>query len=208
MYKRLVLFAAAALVSGHALADMNYNYVQGSVIGSEIRGGGDSNSGNGFGLNGSAALGGTNLIFFFDVNRTKYTETGASIKFTPTDFGVGYHAPISDTVDFIGGVSYERFKLGASASGVGSGSTTEKGWGLGVGLRGMIGDKMQWDGGIKYRDVGDLQGILGISVGGRYYFTPAFAVGLELSANKYDKDVFGFSLKENKALLSARFEFQ
>lgn len=208
MHKRLGLLAAAALAcGGQAMADgFNYNYIQGDIVGSEIRGSGDSTSGEGFGINGSAELG-PGWTAFFGIERTRYSETGATLKFTPVTIGVGFHAPISPTVDVVAGASFERVKLNAALSGFGSGSTSENGWGLGAGLRGMVGEKVQWGGDIKYRDVGDLKGILAISVGGRYYFTPVFGVGLELSTDRYDKDALGTTLKENKAVLSFRYEF-
>jgi hypothetical protein len=109
----MVLFAAAALAfGGQAMADgFNYNYIQGDVISSELRGGGSSTSGDGLGAGASVELG-SSWTTFFGVERTKYSEAGETIKFTPTSVGIGFHAPLASTLDFVGTASYERVRQG------------------------------------------------------------------------------------------------
>jgi Outer membrane protein beta-barrel domain len=206
MHKRFIFSAAAALLlGGSALADgMSYNYIQADVIGSQLRGGGDHSNGSGFGLNGSVEFGST-AIGFVDVGTTKYSESGADLRFTPISLGVGAHIPLGGMTDFVGTASYERVKTKASLAGVGSVNASYSGWGLGAGLRGLAGDRFDWTAGLKYRHVSDIKSIFGFSVGGHYYFTPNFAVGLDLTTQKYDKNTL--DVKENIASLGFRYDF-
>ena len=186
MYKRLVLLSAIAALGlgGQALAEgISYSYVEGDYVHSKLKGYGDSISGDGFKFSGSAGFG-MNWLGFLDIGSSKYSESGSSLKFTPTAIGLGFHTALGESADFSAGASYDRVKVSFS----GLGNQTESGWGLRAALRGMAGEKVEWSVGLKYRDVGDLKSIFGVSVGGRYYFTPAFAVGLDLSSDKYDKD--------------------
>jgi hypothetical protein len=64
---------------------------------------------------------------------------------------------------------------------------------------------VEWGAGLRYRDVGDVGSIVGVTVGGRYYFTPAFAFGLDVSSDKYDED--SFDLTERIAALTFRYNF-
>jgi Outer membrane protein beta-barrel domain len=207
MKKGLMLLPAIAALgfAGQALAEgISYSYVEGDYLSSRLKDSGDHLSGDGFRFEGSAALG-TNWLAFVEIGRTKYTESGDSLKFTPTGIGVGYHTALGGTVDFVGKASYDRVKLHIGLGGIGSGSTTESGWGLSAGLRGMVGEKVEWSSALKYRDVGDLQSIVSFSIGGRYYFTPAFGVGLDLSSQKYDKDVL--DVTEQVAAITFRYNF-
>ena len=208
MHKRnQVIFSAAAalLLGGQALAEgMSYNYVQVDVIGSQLRGSGDHTNGSGFGAHGSVGFG-QSAIGFFDVGTTKYSESGADLKFTPVSLGLGAHVPLSDMTDFVGTASYERVKAKASLAGFGSASDSYSGWGLGAGLRGLAGEKFDWTATLKYRHVSTLKSIFGLTVGGHYYFTPQLALGLDLTTQKYDKSVL--DVKENMAALSFRYDF-
>jgi hypothetical protein len=198
----MVLSAIAALgIAGQALADgISYSYVEGDYLSSRLKGYGESIDGDGFKFEGSMAMG-MNWLGFVDVGRTSYSESGESLKFTPTAIGVGFHTALGESFDFVAKASYDRVKVGFT----GIGSSTESGWGLSAGLRGMIGEKVELSTGLRYRDVGDLESIVGFSVGGRYYITPAFAVGLDLSSDKYDKDVLG--VREQIAAVTLRYNF-
>lgn len=203
MKKRfIVLSAIAALgLAGQALAEgMSYSYVEGDYLSSRLKGYGDHISGDGFRVEGSAGFA-AHWLGFVNIGQTKYSDSGTSLKFTPTQIGVGFHAGISDSVDFVGKASYDRVKVGIT----GLGSATESGWGLSAGLRGMVGEKVELSTDLSYRDVGDIKSIVGFSIGGRYYFTPAFAVGLDLSSDKYDKDFI--DAKEQIAAVTLRYNF-
>ncbi len=203
MRKYLFLSTAAALVlGGEALADgMNYNYVQGDVNLGQLSSGGESIDGTGFAIEGSGAIG-EDLLVFGSAGTTKYEEGGESVRFNPISLGLGGRVALGSNLDLVGGASYERVKLSIPGFSIARG-----GWGLRAGLRGMAAEKFEWTAGLKYSHLEDLKQILDFTVGGHYYFTPAFAVGLDLTARKYDKDAVGSNLKETTAAIGFRYAF-
>lgn len=205
MRKHLIVTAVAALVlGGEALADgFNYNYAQGNVLGTRMRGGGDSTDGSGLAFEGSIEFG-PHLLGFADLGSVKYDEDQLSLRFNTVSLGLGGYMPLSPTVDLVGGASFESVELKAS-DGFDNGSESFHGWGLRAGVRGRGGDKFQWTAGLKYRDVRDLQSTVSVTIGGRYYFTPRFALGLDLTGSKYDKDTL--DTRESVAALTFRYEF-
>jgi len=206
MRKHLILSAAAALVlGGQALADdMNYTYVQGNLLGSTISNDGGSTDGNGGGMEASMLLGG-NLFASADLETVKYSESGTSLRFTSGSFGLGGYLPLGANLDLVSGVSFERLDAKYSDDEFGSDSESFNGWGIRFGLRGRFAGKWQWDAGVKYRDIKDLQSIISVPLNVRYYFTPAFALGAGLTYNKYDKDTL--ASHESVAAISVRYEF-
>lgn len=198
----IALSAIVALgLSSQVLAEgVSYSYVEADLLGSQLKGFGDTLDGDGFRLKASAAIG-AEWFSFVDIGRTKYTEAGDSFKLTPIEIGIGYHTMLGQSVHLVGTVSYDRLKAALT----GFGSATESGWGLGAGLRGMAGEKVEWSAGLRYRDVGDYESIVGVSVGGRYHFTPVFAVGIDLTSEKYDEDAF--DVTERIAALTFRYSF-
>lgn len=174
------------------------------VLGTHFSAYGDSQDGKGLGLGGSMEIGPI-VTAFVDLGTTRYEEDGLGLRFVPATLGVGGHVPLSSTIALTGGASYEHVKVKASVSGLGNNSESFGGWGLGAGARGLIGTKFQWNAGLKYRDLGDLNGVLTITIGGRYHFAPTLAVGLDLSHQKYDSDFL--TAKENIATVSLRYDF-
>jgi len=205
MRKHIILSTiAAVLLGGQALADdISYNYVQGDLLGTELKDSGDSTNGSGAAFRSSVGFG-SNLFGVFDIASNKYSESGATLRFTDGSLGIGGHVPMSSTVDFFGTATFERVKVKASVSGFGSVGDSYSGWGLGAGVRGLFGEKGEWNASLKYRDVGDLKSIVGITVGGRYHFTPAFSVGLDVTGQKYDKN----TLDVSESIGSVNFRYE
>ena len=140
--------------------------------------------GDGFGIGGSLAIaenfhifaGYSQSSFDFDVDGT---EWGA---------GIGYNTPLSDVVDFVATLSYEYVEV--DAPGLPS-SIDDNGFGLGVGLRWWATPKFEVDAGIQDVDLSDSGDDTGFVLGGWYYFTPAFSLGL---SGSFTDDATGYSL--------------
>jgi len=98
--------------------------------------------------------------------------------------GVGYICSASDSVDLTTGISFENLKVSPD----GGGSDSESGFGLSLGARSQVTDKLELNSVVKYSsiDVGGTR-ISGfdVSAGGRYYFTPNFAGGLDVVADRF-----------------------
>lgn len=208
MRKPLVIGALAALgVGGHALAAEGISYsnaelgfFQGDMGNIDSGEGIIDADGDGFSIAGSAEFG--DMLFGFvsfssldldDIDLDDVDVDG-KVKVKPLSLGVGIHVPLgASAVDFVGGVSYERFKFSVS-DGVDSISFSDSGYGVSAGLRGKVGDKLELHGTLKYVDLGSSELVYGVA--GRYYFTDSFAVGLDYS--KYDDSdlsLLGLSLR-------------
>ena len=126
--------------------------------------------GDGFGVGGSFAVSNNFHVFAqyeqadfdFDVDGTQWNA------------GIGYNTPLSDVVDFVAQLSYEYVEVDAPIVG----SIDDNGFGLGVGLRYWATSQFEVDAGIKYVDLSDSGDDTGFGIGGHYYFTPQFALGL------------------------------
>ena len=189
MHKPLVLlFVAAALpLSGAALADMNYSYIQADLLGAHLGSEFNGISGAGVGLQGSAGIG-SHLFGFAGYGNARYAGDGVKFRFVPVSLGLGAHVSLSPTINLFGGASVERLRVKKGLVGYGGYTESESfdGWGVDIGLRGWIGESFQWNAGVKHRDLKDLQALTSITAGGRYFFSARFSLGMEFTYQKYD----------------------
>ena len=208
MRKVIPLFAVAALAMGReALADdMSYTYIQADLQGAELNGYFGTISGAGFALHGSAEIGPW-IYAFGDYGNTKYAGNGLKVRFLPGTIGLGTHFSLSSAIDMYGGVSAEHLKVKTGNVGFPGPVTSDtfKGWGIMVGARGWLGESFQWTFDVKHRDLHDLESIYSVSLGGRYYFRRAWALGMEYTYQKYDNDIlFG---RDSLGSLNLRYTF-
>lgn len=207
MRNRLIVSAVAALVLGEgALAgDFNYNYVQGSVLGTRIKANGDSDGGKGLKIEGAV----TNfqpLFVYGSLSKHKYSSGSDGLKFTNATAGVGAHLSVGANMDLIGGISYESVKMSPHVQYTPRDTNTSRsGLGLMAGLRAQFGPKLEWNASLKYRDIEKIDPVIGITIGGRYSVTPALAVGVDLSRDKFDKSTLDAT--ESVVAVGVRYQF-
>jgi hypothetical protein len=182
----IVILGAAG--SAMAADGMSYNLVEAGYARSKLdlpSGLGISSiDGDGFTLAGSAEFS-ENFYGFANLGSTDLEGVSLSL----LGVGGGFHWPLSESLDFTSGVSYERVKV--------EGAGSDSGYGLSVGLRGRAGENLEFNGGIKYADFGGSGGDdITFSAGFRYYFTPAFAAGIDFSRwNDLELSTFGVSFR-------------
>lgn len=153
--------AAMALGAQSAAAQgFSYNYIEGSYIAQAEVGPADA---DGFGVSGAFELT-SNLFAFGGLNNV--SEGGNDLD--ELNLGLGFNYGLADNLDLVAGASFERVKAGSS----------ESGFGVGLGLRGRVAERLELTGGVKYRDIGPSDGTE-FSVGGRWYFTENFAAGAD-----------------------------
>jgi hypothetical protein len=173
MRKHLALGAVLALGLGtqaFAADSLSYNLIEGGYVRGEVD---DIDlHGDGFSIGGSLELG-QNLFGFASVNSVDYDNTNLSSSLF--NAGLGFNWALGPDVDLVSGVSWER--VTAKASGV---SVSDDGIGLNVGLRGRF-DQLELTGNVKYSDFGHGSNGFTLGASGRYYFTPAFAAGPDIS---------------------------
>lgn len=163
--------AAMALGAQSAAAEgFSYNLLEGSYVFAD-QGSADA---DGFGIKGSWELAPT--IHVFGGMQNLSVDGGGS--FDTITLGVGLNWPLTDTVDVIGAASYESVNPPAFSS--------ESGFGVSAGLRGLVAERFELNGSIKYSDIGDFGDGITFTAGARYYFTDNFAAGVDF--NKLDFD--------------------
>jgi opacity protein-like surface antigen len=176
MRKQFALGAVLAMgLGGTALAaeGISYNNVEAGYARSEIF---DLADGDTFSLKGSAAFG----EYLFGFAGLASTDYEGGLDTDEFNVGLGAHWSLAPNLDLTTGLSWERAKVNYS----GVGSASDDGYGLSVGLRGRVADNWELSAGAKYVNLGDDVDGTTLSVGARYHFTPALALGVEISDNK------------------------
>ncbi len=191
MRKQLALGSVLALgLAGQALATENFSYsnLEASYVKTEIE---DFDiDGDGFKLAGSFEFT-ENFFAFAAYQDTNYDDLlGFDVSGNQTTLGVGVAWPLSPSLDLVSGLSYEDLEVELD----GSEGFSDDGFGLSVGLRGKFSESLEWTGGVKYIDVGGGSNETTVSLGGRYYFTPAFAAGIDVGTND-DGTTWGIVLR-------------
>jgi len=180
---RKALYTTLLLLAGPAMAaDISYNYVQldyAFITLEDVLPGVDVD-GDGPGISGSfevgdswfAGVGYRTIGFDFDVDIDQ------------TSAGLGFHTPLSGNTDFFATLSY----LWVNASG-GGGSANEAGYGVSIGVRGMVTDNFELDGVLGYSDLGDGADSTTFGAAAIYNFTDTFSLGVNV---EFEEDAFGY----------------
>ena len=187
MIKKLLGVTLALLAVPAFAGDLRYTYVEAYYQDIELD---DFDvDGDGFAIRGSFAL--TDDWFMIVGYQAADFDFGAD--FDHAYLGAGYRTPINDRVDLFGTVSY----LTADVSADGFNSIDEDGFGLAVGVRGLVTGELELAGSLGYSDLGDGVDGTAISAGALYSFSDVFALGLEI---ELDDDLTAFGI-------GARFYF-
>jgi opacity protein-like surface antigen len=145
---------------------------------------GDDPEGDGFGIGGSVAV--TDLVHVF----ASYGDSDLDVDvlginvdlgYTVLTAGAGLNYAVSETVDLVGQLEFVDVELEADVPGFGSASEDESGYGLSGGARGMITERFELNGGIRYVDLGDDADDTTFSLGAVYDFTDVVAAQVGLA---------------------------
>ncbi len=166
-----------------AVADISYNYIDLGVQRIELDVPGADVDGDGFVIGGSfeiaedwfvqAGFGTADLDFGIDLDQTV--------------LGLGYKSSISETNDVFATVNYIR----AEVSATGLGSADDDGFGISVGVRGMLTENFELNGSIGYIDLDESGDSTSVTAGGLYNFTETFAVGFNIDV---DEDIVSYGI--------------
>jgi Outer membrane protein beta-barrel domain len=167
--QRFVSFLLLMGLASAAAADgLNYTYAE--VGYGRINIDNPDVDGDAFGIGGSFAL--TDEFHLFGSYSTANLDF--DVDYTQFDLGFGFNAPISDTIDVVATLSYVDVEVGAS----GFGSADDNGYGVGVGLRGLVSPQLELFGGVEYVDLNDSGSDTSLGAGLRYNFNEIFSMGL------------------------------
>lgn len=189
MRKFVALSAVAALglavqAQAQSASSLSYNLIEGSYSIIELDG--SSADGDVLALSGMASFG-QNIFGFGNINSI---DLDGGVSGNQFSLGLGYALPLTAALDLTSGVSFERVKVKVR----GFGSETDRGYGLNLGLRGRVGSVVELMAGIKYVDLGNNVDETTFSIGGRYYFSPNLAMGIDI-AESDDATIYGVNVR-------------
>jgi hypothetical protein len=175
--KRTALFgaivAALAAAPGIVLADMNYTNLEVNYLDLEVGDGADIN-GDGFEFGGSWEL--NDQFHLFGSWQEQSLDFG--IDGRTMEFGGGWNHGFTDTLDFVGTLSYVDAELEDDFN-----TVSDDGLALGGGIRSRLGDSFEVDASLKYVDFDESGSDTGLSLGGRYYFNDSMALNARADFN-------------------------
>ena len=172
----LLVFAAPALAG-----DLSYNYFQLDYRRIDVDD--ISVDGDGFGLGGAFEVGEN----WFIVAGYATADLDFGVDLDQLEAGVGYHADMSENADVFATLSY----VSVEASAPGVGSLDDNGFGIRVGVRGMVNEQVELTGSIGYVDLDDFGDGTSLGASAFYSFTDAFALGLVIET---DDDITSYGL--------------
>lgn len=181
MRKTAILGAIAALTVAAPFAGatgFSYNLVEGALLSGDDY--------DGLGIYGSMEL---SPEFFASAGIDAVDFDGSDADGSLLSIGGGYTMAINSQLDVVAIGSLKRIKI--------DGAKGDLGFGLGVGLRGRLLDQLELHGGFEFVDFDDYDSDTQLKFGGRWYFTPQFAAGVDIT----DDDA-GSVLR-----LTARYDF-
>jgi hypothetical protein len=178
--KKVVLVSALLLSLGTAQAEESPRWDSASISYQSVDIDGDKLTG--FTISGSKLLGEDFFVVGSYGNASDDIEiynSSVEVNFNTLSVGLGYRYSISKTTDFFGVVSYEDMEVEASYPG-NSESESENGYGLKVGVRSMLSEKVELAGSLQYVDIADeTETAFGVSA--LYNFTDQFSAGVGYS---------------------------
>lgn len=184
---RLGVIAALGF-SGSALAaeGVSHTFVEAGYGYGEIAGG--AVDGDGFAVGGSFQLPANFLVAAsysdFDYDGTDIAALSA---------GAGYVLPLGSAFDLIAGASFEQLEVD---------SEDVSGFGLNVGTRGRLTDKVELSARLAYVDLDEGYSAFTSTLGARYYVNRNFAWGLDVNKS----DLAGMA-PETSFTLKLRYDF-
>lgn len=151
---------ASATAAAQSASGFSYNLLEGAIISGDDY--------DGFGVNGSFSI----SPEFHVLGSIDSVEFDGGADASILSAGIGYNRAINNALDVVASASLKRAKV--------DGADDDIGWGLGVGLRGRVLRQLELHGGLEYVDIYN-DSDTALRFGGRWYFTPNFAAGADLT---------------------------
>ena len=152
--------------------DMSYSYVDAAYVETDID---NAPSADGFGLRGSVGFA-ENWFVFADYA----SQSVQGIDLDSYDVGVGGHYGLNERLDLVGRLGYTKLELDAG----GGFDADDDGYLLDLGLRGLVTEGVELEGGLHYTDFDEGGDDTGFYFGGRFHFNKTWAVGAEYQSGE------------------------
>ncbi|MGH8129612.1 MAG: outer membrane beta-barrel protein [Steroidobacteraceae bacterium] len=168
----------AALPLAAQAEGMSYSYIDLGYVETDIDNGPTA---DGFGVRGSVGFAENYFVF------AEYTDQDLrGVDIEQFAVGLGGHLGLSETLDLVGRFGYLDAEVSA-----GGASASADGYLVSAGLRGQVAEDFELEGHVIHRDLGNQGGDdTALSIGGRYFFTGQFALGLEYETSDDADTIF------------------
>jgi len=160
----IALVMALGFAPGIASAKMNYSFIEGAYVDTEIDVGPADVDGDGFGIAGSWGF----AEQFHAFGSYTMQDFDFGIDLDLLRLGAGFNIELSPMFDFVATAAY----VDASIDGGGD----ENGYELGAGVRSQLGEKFQLDGGVAFTDYGSSDDT-SLRIDARFFITESLALG-------------------------------
>ncbi len=171
-----LLATSAIPQAAAAAAGPRYTYVDIAYVNTEIDDDGllgEDPDGDGIGIGGSVAV--ADMVHLFaSYGMAELEVFDVDVDYDVLTFGAGVNYPLSNTVDFVGRISYVDAEVDVD----GFGSADESGYGLSTGVRAMLTEQVELSGFLNYVDLGSGADETTVSIEALYSFNETFAAGL------------------------------
>lgn len=162
----MAALAAAAPAANAASDTLGYTYVDAGYVGLDY----DNADGDGWGLRASLAL--TDRLHLFGGYESGEIDPDGpflgDLDYTGYSAGIGLNLPVATRTDLVGRIGYVYAEIE---------DFDDSGVGLYAGVRSRVADEFELEGGIDYVDLDEAGDDTAFSLGGRWYFAEAFALG-------------------------------
>jgi Ax21 family sulfation-dependent quorum factor len=178
--KRTALALLAALAAAPIAAnagDLSYSYLEAGYLRADPD---DFGAEDGFGLHGSGAIT-DNLHAFAGYDRISIDLGGDDFNLSNTRIGLGWNQAVSDNVDLVARVAWER--VDADEVDDGNGYSVE------VGVRGAITPNFEGSAAVRYTDIEDSDDTQ-LVLGAQYKFSPTWGLVAEAGIGSDGNTVF------------------
>lgn len=181
MKQTITLLIFLAFGCNASAEGFNYNFVSASYGSVDFD---DLNiDGNGFGLGLSLAISDEFHLF----GGYQGTDFDFGVDASSWSAGAGFNTPISKVIDVVATVSYEYVEI----DGPGGSSADDNGFGLGVGIRAALSDRVEIDAGIGYADLSDSGDNTVFSASFLFNLSDSISLGF---GGSWDDDVTAYTL--------------
>ncbi len=177
-----VLSLLAAMASIQA-KEFSYTYIEGAYESTDL----DGPDADIFRISGSYNVSPNfNIIGDYATGNVDNPSGGSDLDFDEGSISVAYHAPVAQSTDLTANLKVVNRDTDVAGN--------DTGYGLGVGVRHMLSDRVEVDANVDFVDVQDVEDTA-LKLGARYYFNSAISAGLGYSTSSENIDVVSGNIR-------------
>jgi len=193
-----LLSASAAFSTTLAAAEPAWNQIQASYLDSSLDLDGNSLSLDGFALFGSAEL--TEQWFILgNYDSLSFGDSVSRLDFDTLSAGAGFRKSVSEQTDVFTTITFERVNVETAVAGFGSTDESDNGFGIGVGVRSHINQRIELGAKADYVVI-DNEDIMRITADSYFHVTDNISLGLgyqlfSITDSDFDINTFKASIR-------------